>query len=289
MSKMYLQNSRLKVEILKPGEVYKQTRFDWMGMITQISMDGKETFCVPESLIAGIGTNGRGLFNEFGIEEPIGYEEAKVGEKFPKLGVGLLTKFEDEPYKFNVDYEIEPFHCSIVKAEDNIKFSLTTKECRGYKVKQSKNISIKDNKLVINYCIENIGEKAILTTEYSHNFMGINNRLIGPEYILRFSEGFEIGILQQNLRVNSKEITWNNVVDKEFYFKLKNSSKVKGEYWELIHLPSAIGVRETLDFEIHRFAVWGNAHVISLEGFIKLDIKPGEKKEWSREFKFFNI
>jgi hypothetical protein len=34
MGKVYLQNDKLKIEIFMPGEIYKQTRFDWMGMIS---------------------------------------------------------------------------------------------------------------------------------------------------------------------------------------------------------------------------------------------------------------
>ena len=288
MNKLYLQNNRLKIEILMPGEVYKQSRFDWMGMISQVTLDDRNTFCVKESLISGIGTNGVGLSNEFGIEEPIGYEEAKVGGKFPKLGVGLLTKVEETDYKFHVDYDIEPFSISFIKEGDNIRFLTDTKKCGGYEFKQSKTISIKDNSLKISYWLENVGTKPISTTEYIHNFLGINNHPIGPEYKLRLSKGLEVEDLPKGFINNSNEISLNKEVGNEFYFKTKSLKMGKGQFWELIHEPSAVGVRETVDFVIERFAVWGRPHVISPEAFVKIDIKPGEIKEWSREFDFFD-
>lgn len=92
-----LSNDILTVEIADLG-AYKGTRFDWTGFITQVTLEqGKHMFCVPESLVPGQGTGGIGLCNEFSISRAIGYDDAEVGEWFPKPGVGLLQKQEDAP------------------------------------------------------------------------------------------------------------------------------------------------------------------------------------------------
>lgn len=38
--------------------------------------------------------------------------------------------------------------------------------------------------MIIDYSLENNGEKRIETKEYCHNFISINNAKIGPEYNL---------------------------------------------------------------------------------------------------------
>jgi len=78
-----LENGRLNVEIARPGSVYNGSRFDWTAFITKIVLDNKYSFCAPESEIPGQGSGGFGLCNEFGINTPIGYDEAKPQEKFP--------------------------------------------------------------------------------------------------------------------------------------------------------------------------------------------------------------
>lgn len=73
------------------------------------TLDGRHTFCVPEQYEPGRGSGGSGLCNEFGIRTPIGYDEAKVGDQFPKIGTGLLKRKSEEGYDFFTPYEVEPF------------------------------------------------------------------------------------------------------------------------------------------------------------------------------------
>lgn len=47
---LYLENNRLKVSIQEPSEMYEGSRFDWTGFISQIVLDERVSFCVPEQL-----------------------------------------------------------------------------------------------------------------------------------------------------------------------------------------------------------------------------------------------
>ena len=47
-----------------------------------------------------------GPCEEFGIEKPLGYDDAKVGETFLKIGVGELEKPKEEKYSFAKKYKI---------------------------------------------------------------------------------------------------------------------------------------------------------------------------------------
>ena len=86
-----LKSDRLLVEIAKPGTVYAGSRFDWTGFITQVYLDGKHTFCAYEDVVPGLGSGGIGFCNDFGLNTPIGYDEAEIGEGYMKIGIGTYS------------------------------------------------------------------------------------------------------------------------------------------------------------------------------------------------------
>lgn len=288
MNKYVLKNERLSIGMFLGGNYYKKSRFDWMGMITEVTLDGKDRFCTKESLIEGKGTEGRGLYNEFGIEEPVGYEEAVVGEYFPKIGIGLLKKEDNNPYDFFRDYLIDKFESEVDVKKDCITFTCNPKEVNGYSIKYVKKISIKNDELIIEYSLKNLGTKVIETTEYCHNFISINDNPIGSDYTIKFSYPVKIDNKPKVFNINKNEITINQDVKDVFYCRLKEFSTDKEQYFELIHKPSGVGFRESSYFNIERVAIWGMPHVISPEIFNKIKINPGEIQEWKRVYRFFN-
>ena len=75
---------------------YRSTRFDWGGIISKLEYQGHNYFGQwfenynPQKHDAICGP-----VDEYAA---IGYENAKVGETFLKIGVGMLRKSSDEPY-----------------------------------------------------------------------------------------------------------------------------------------------------------------------------------------------
>ncbi len=105
-----LKNDTLCLELNKPGKVYQGSRFDWTGQIVQITYLDKHTFCTKE--LKDEKSNkiqGQGLYNEFGIDMPVGYYTCCPGDQFPKIGVGQLTKKYDISYDFFNPYQIDPY------------------------------------------------------------------------------------------------------------------------------------------------------------------------------------
>lgn len=282
-----LKSDRLRVEIALPGAIYRGSRFDWTGFITGIVLEDKHSFCVPESLTPGQGSGGLGLCNEFGITTPIGYDEAKTGEKFPKLGTGLLTRPDESDYFFFDKYEVTPFSIKVSTDFDTAVFKVEPVDCRGHAVKMTKTISVKDNTLVIDYRLENVGSKPLKTEEYCHNFIAVNNNNIGPGYVLKFPYDINAEDIPEIMNIKGSEIRWNNVPEKDFYCRPRGFNSVKKHYWELLYEPQRVGVREYSEFPIQMVAVWGSTHVVSPEVFIDVNIAPGETQEWSRKYEFF--
>ena len=288
MTRRTIKNERLEVNFTISGKEYNGTRFDRMGMIKEVLLDNKDTFHARESLVDGQGSDGQGFYNEFGIEEPIGYDEIGVGEQFLKIGVGALIKFSHDKYDFFQDYDVELFSYDVKAKEDTITFISESELINGYAVRYVKTISINHNEMLIEYALTNTGQKDIDTTEYCHNFVAINNRPIGPEYELKFSYPLEVDVEVGEFEVDENKFILSKSVNEMFYCKLKNFNRDRNQHFELLHKPSKVGFKETSCFNLERVAIWGMPHVISPESFIKIMLKPGEKQTWSRVYTFYN-
>jgi hypothetical protein len=307
--------------------VYTRTRFDWTAFVTQVTLNGQRiagephTFCVPEDPDPAKGTGGIGLCNEFGIEQAVGYDDAQPGECFPKLGIGLLRRANQEPYTFMRPYEIvERFPIRIETTESQARFVVEPVDCRGYAARLAKTITAHDAALEIAYCLENVGQKPIRTDEYCHNFCGIDGQWMGPDYRLRlpydvrFEEPqpemlrralprtlgkilpdallspvarFLMGRMARILVVRGTEISLRETPQSPFYRRLVGYTQTDRPQWELVHTPSGVGVRETDDFAPCRVALWGTTHVISAEVFCPIDVQPGKTQTWTRKYEFF--
>jgi hypothetical protein len=316
-----LTSDRLTVEIAPPGTAYDRTRFDWTVFITQVTLNGEHTYCVPEDPDPTKGTGGIGLCNEFGIETAIGYDDAQPGECFPKLGIGVLEKADEGPYTFLRPYKVvERFPIQIETTANSATFVVEPVDCRGYAARLTKMVTVEGATLQIAYRLENVGHKPVVTDEYCHNFSGIDGHLLGPDYVLclpydvRFEEpppamlrralpGFLRKVLPDALLsvvvrtmlrrmgkvlvVNGPEISLHESPERPFYRRLVGYAKTDQPQWELVHTPSGVGMREIDDFAPCRVALWGTTHVISAEIFCPIDVQPGETQTWTRRYEFF--
>lgn len=286
---IFINSSRLCVEVAEPGTLYKGSRFDWDGFVKEITFDKRHTFCVPESMEEGKGSGGHGMCGEFGIDEPIGYDEADVGECFPKIGIGLLKKPDNEKYNFFRNYQcVMPFKRTIKKEENSVSFCVEPLQCNGYAVYYEKKISVNENILRIDYFIENRGCKTISTSEYCHNFVGIDKDQIGNNYRLKLPYNIEYSDACGEIIFKDRDITWNGSKPvQEFYCRISGFKGIKDHEWDIYNFNKGVGIREKDNFDIYKVALWGSGHVISPETFVKIHIAPGENKKWTRKYEFF--
>ena len=285
---MILNNDRLRVEIADLGTIYRGARFDWTGFITQVTLDGKHSFCTPESLVAGEGTGGIGLCNEFGIFRPIGYDDARPGEQFPKLGIGLLTKPDDKPHDFAAPYKIQPFPVRMKLEGGGVVYEVDPLPCRGYEAFLRKTIRLQDAALEISYELKNVGKWTIRTHEYNHNFIAIDGRPPGPRYRLRLPKHMAPFSIQSPLCMEGGEVCWCAGVGTPFLTSAPGPyPPIDGPFWELIRQPDGVGLRETVSVPAEHFAIWCTPHLIGPEVFITINLKAGAKMTWTRRYEFF--
>jgi hypothetical protein len=291
-----LKNSKLRIEIDKPGQNYRASRFDWTGKITQVTYNNKYTFCTDESLEPGLlNVKGRGLYNEFGISEALGYAECKPGKNFTKIGIGLLRKENEESYNFFKDYKVTPFK-TLYKSDSQYAIFITyPTPCNGYAVELTKNISLNDSSFTVFYNLKNTGEKTIKTNEYCHNFLAVNHRRIGREYKLHFPFNIDSEKIKEFvdpdevLQIDRNDISWKSAYKNQFFLgSLEGGKKVKAS-WALENSLLKVGIKESGSFVPEKINLWGNTHVVSPEIFIKIDLAPGKSMNWVREYEVYRL
>ena len=116
---------------------------------------------------------------------------------------------------------MEPFDIDMTSDDVSLTYTIHPRNVKGYAAKLVKKISIQDTALTIDYELCNEGSQRIDTEEYIHNFIGINEELVGPAYKLklpvpvRFTE-VESDYTSDLLSVQDCEIGWNARPSKPF-------------------------------------------------------------------------
>jgi len=289
-----LKNNNLEIHIDAPFENYKFSRFDWTGKIVLAKFQNIQLSTVESTKCQNEHDFGKGFYNEFGIDTPLGFEETEIGGWFHKIGIGLLKK-ENSKYLFNKKYEIKPAEFKIISESNKLTINCISGNINGYSYSLKKEIELLDNGFLINYYLENTGEKDITTNEYVHNFIAINNDSIGSNYLLKFPfqikpELFEETVNpEQKVDIGKNDIKFNGSPNEQFFFSNLTGNENVNAKWELSNLKRGIGISETGNFKTNSVNIWGWKHVICPELFFDIYIKPGKALEWSRNYNVFKI
>lgn len=289
-----LKNNHLELHIDAPTENYSCTRFDWTGKISQLKFQNIPLTTIENTDLINTACFGKGFYNEFGIDTPLGFHETAIGGWFHKIGIGLLKK-ENEQYLFHKKYAVKPAKFSVSTEANAVIIHCTSEALNGYSYKLTKEIKLYSSSFTIKYTLHNTGEKEIVTDEYVHNFMATDNALKGKEYALEFPFKLEPPLFdetvntEQKVTIGSNRITFKETPKEQFFFSNLSGGKLENAAWTLLNSNTKIGIQETGNFQTNKMNVWGWGHVISPELFFKINIKAGKALEWTRTFEVFKI
>src|SRR5205814_9604072 len=124
-------------------------------------------------------TNGAGL----------GYEDAKVGETFIRIGVGVLRRPEEPAFRqFHTYDSVDPGKWTVRKASDSVEFQQELTGPSGYAYLYRKTVRLEKGKpaMTLEHSLKNTGRRAIETNVYNHNFFVIDGRPSGPGFVIQF-------------------------------------------------------------------------------------------------------
>jgi len=293
-----LSNGKLDITIVLPDQnvgFYRATRFDWSGMIADIRYKS-HTFVQPwksphepENTENAIGTA-----EEF--REPLGYEEAKIGGGFIKIGVGILEKPQENEYIYGRSYKIiKPGTWKIEKLPGGISFEqeLTSDSGYGYLYKKQIIFEKKSPVFTISHILKNTGQKAFSTTHYCHNFFIIDGWPIGKGYTLSFPfqikpKGDLLGIVEtkENQIIFLKGFQPGQALCSLFEGfgpgSVSNQVSIK-------NATDRTGIEIIGDKSLEWINLYAVTTTLCIEPGIRIKLQPGENFSWVNRYRFFEF
>lgn len=294
-----LKNNFLEVTVLLPDKekgYYRSTRFDWSGIIAQVEYGGHTFFqewknyngtLTPgkhDPLDSGTGT---GTVEEF--RDPLGFDKAKPGEPFLKIGVGILERTDKKPYHWAANYKVvDSGKWKVTASEDRISFSqeMTTGFGYAYQYKKTIRLSKDSPELTIIHTLINTGKKNIHGNPYCHNFFRFDNQFIGRDYKIEFPNPVQpIDKYSPKAVIKDNYLTLNQDLldaDPVAGHVNPNASRI----YTLSNRKTATSVEVVSDVDPGPFFLYIWKLAFCVEPMVLFDIKPGESFTWNRTYKF---
>ena len=293
-----ISNGLIKMHLFLPDSergYYRGTRFDWSGVILQVEYRGHTYFGewktthnpeVHDDIV--------GPVEEFRTKgAALGYHEAKAGESFVKIGVGLLEKPDEPSYRFSYPYKIiRPGSWKVNSGKDWIEFQQDFGDESGWGYLYTKKIRLTNGKpeFTIEHSLKNTGSKTIETHQYNHNFFIIDGDPIGRNYILRFPFDVEVKRdLKGFIEAKGSQLIFSQDLEEGSLFTELEGFRDDAKDHEIIieNKKTSAGVKINGDRPIALFYFWAVKTTICPEPYIELRLAPGQKEEWKASYLFF--
>lgn len=289
-----ITNGLVKARLYLPDQqngYYRASRFDWAGVIFELTYNGHHYFGPWRDHDPMVHDAITGPVEYF---EPLGYDEAKPGETFVKIGVGRVRKPDNKPYAFSRQYEIVDHGAWEVKAqEDQVEFiHRLTDEEYAYVYKKIVRLEKGKPRLLLIHELTNAGDKALATETYNHNFFVMDNRKVGPEYLVEFPYPLtgkpgagDFASIEGNRFVFHKPITDGG---SSFFGGVTGFRPTSTDYhFDIKNNVTGAGVKVTADQPISKLNFWANPNTICPEPYIAIDVQPDETFRWTINYDFY--
>jgi hypothetical protein len=308
---MEIHNKQLRLKIYPPDTqngFYKGVRFDWSGVIADLEFAGHHLYrpwfasvdaSVPDfiyadgGIVAGTNSAMTGPVEEF--QKPVGYEDAAPGGTFLKVGVGLLRKMDNAPYRFTTHFPlVDGGKWSVRKSARSVAFEQVLGGANadfGYDYTKTIRLVGNSAALMIEHHLKNTGRLPITTNVYDHNFLTIDGMDVGKAYSI--SAPYDIHPRRAPnpnfVSIDGKKASY--IVDLQgkdsAAFGLQGFSADPKDYdFAITNRAASVEVRIKGDRPLTNVEVWSIRSVLALEPFIDIDVAPGQDYEWSYTYTY---
>jgi hypothetical protein len=292
-----ISNGRIRAKLYLPDAAtgyYRGTRFDWSGAIASLEWNGHTYFGKwfdrydPKTHDAITGPVEEFLTNGAGL----GYDEAKAGDSFVRIGVGAVRKPDEPRYRQFSTYDItDPGKWTVNTGADWIEFVHELHDSGGYAYLYRKKVRLAGNSLVLEHHLKNTGRKTIATSVYEHNFFMLDNQPTGPDTVVRFRfqpraagslsglaeiRGTDLAYLQelQPKQTVQTDLEGFSASAKDYDIRVENRK-------------TGAGVRQTSDRPMSKLHLWSIRTTVCPEAFIDLRVEPGKESSWRIAYEFY--
>jgi len=288
-----ISNREIHAKLLLPNSdtgYYRGSRFDWSGVIESLNYKGHKYFgqwfehYSPTQHDAIMGP-----VEEFRSEDgAIGYDEAKPGGYFMKIGVGILQKPDDAKYSFARPYRIVTGGKRVVRPEaDRIVFLHELSDGNGYSYTYQKTVRVVKNKpeLVLEHSLKNTGKKVIDTSVYDHDFFMLDGEPTGPNIRVRFQfEPKAETDFKDAAEWNGNELVYKRELaprrDSVASWLTGFGTTAKDNDFLVENTRTGAGVRQTGDQPLSQLNFWSIRTTVCPEAYIHMHIEPGRTFKW---------
>jgi hypothetical protein len=293
-----LKSSQLQARLYLPDSekgYYRGTRFDWSGLISRVDFGGHTYFCEFKQEHDPLNHDDIcGTAEEFGIEAAPSYAQAKPGEPFIKIGIGVLERVDGTGYQFYRRYKMRtPGAWRITRKPDAMEFSQSLKGPNGWGYDFRKVIQLAADKPVLKITrrLTNTGTETIDTDHYGHNFLRIDNVAAETNYSLElpFEPRFGADSKTQGcleIKGHSLVFTKNLDADKSIWVRLDGFQKREDNQVRVVNHLTGAAMTITGDQPLSKLAFYSSGGVLCPEPFVKLIIPAGQTREWSTTYRF---
>jgi len=293
-----IANGRVRASLYLPDPqqgYYRATRFDWSGVISRLEWNGHSYFGQWFSRYdPTINDAITGPVEEF--ISSLGYDDAKPGESFVRIGVGALRKPEEPSFRRFSTYDIvDPGKWAVNTRKDSVEFIHTLNDTGGYAYVYRKQVRLDGDALVLEHRLQNTGRKPIATSVYNHNFFMLDGQSTGPDIALSFPfepravvdlapaglaavRGRDFVYLKelQPKQTVQTDLTGFGTTARDYDIRVENRR-------------SGAGVRVTSDRPMSRLLLWSPRSTVCPEPYIDLNIAPGQETAWRIRYEFYQV
>ncbi len=311
-----ISNGQIRARIYLPDAqkgYYRGSRFDWSGMIASLEYRGHHFYgpwfdrtdpqvrdfsYVGSEIVAGPCSAATGPAEEFQTNgRALGWDEAKAGGTFIKIGVGVLRK-EGENYSFAKLYElVDPGKWAIKRRRNAVEFTHQLADpATGYAYLYHKTVRLIAGKpeLVLEHRLKNTGKRVIQTSVYNHNFLVLDQQPPGPDYTItvpyqiqtKRPPNKELAEIQGNQIVYLKTLVGRDLVQTGVQ---GFGNSVKDNEIRIDNRKAGAGMRITGDRPLSNNALWSIRTVLAMEPFIAMTIEPGHEFTWNVRYEYYTL
>jgi hypothetical protein len=273
---------------------YRGSRFDWAGVIATLDWNGHHYF--GKWFTEYSPTLHDAILGPVESFDPIGYDEAKKGERFLKVGIGVLSKTDESPYSFAAYYPIiNAGKWKVTTSPDQVKFIHSLSD-KAWSYEYEKTVKLIRNKpeMVLTHTLKNTGPQTLETSVYNHNFFVMDGQTTGPGFTVTFP--FELpgevsAEMKEFVQFKGRQLSYlKELKPKEHTLFRDLSAGATSDYEiKIENHTTGAAVKITSDKPISKMVFWSASTTLCPEPFIKLKVDPGKEVSWSIRYEFYEI
>jgi len=301
-----ISNGLITAQVYPPGkkELYQGTRFDHAGVVFHVTYKGQDysTYWFDRFVIdprdenkypAGVQHSCCAVSGPVEEFAPVGFEEAGMGGRFLKPGIGIFKRTSDRVDQFPTLPILNEGKRTFKATKSNARFTQDINDpLSGYGYSYVKTVALVPGRpqMTIAHVLKNTGSKPIVTTVYCHNFLTLSP---GSEHMVitaPFAWSAEKPLQPDLVKLDGKIIRYITPIPPGVTtISLMNGFGDRASDYDftVTNTRTGFGQRIRGDQPIAKINMWSINTTYSLEPYIAISLKPGESKRWTYTYDFF--